>query len=249
MGRTKVTEDNLPDKKPNSRTLVAKYRWQALGSLVVIGILVGGYFVFHWRENRGYHPAYGDVATWLTFLAATVGIPFALYQFADQRQAIKGEFARQRERDELLAGQLKQVDLANRMSIRRQAEGVDFRPDTWRPVKGQDGKGQPIFAAEQYLARITNASKRPIRDVSCVIFNEDTGVRGSVNQLFACVNGALDPRAGESVGTIRTSEQYGFGFADLCNQDRIQMTVSFTDDAGIKWRLDQDLHLEQDGGG
>lgn len=243
-----MAEQNLPDKKPDYRDLVVEYWWQALGALVVVVIIVGGYFAFRWRENDGHHPVYGDVATWLTFLAAAVGIPFALYQFADQRQAIKGEFARQQERDELLAGQLQQVGLANRVLIRQQAESVDLHPDSWQPLTGRDSQGEPILGAAQHLARLKNKSKRPIRDVSCTIFNEDSGDNGPVNRLFEYVDNKLVPRAGESVKTIRADEAYGFGFADLCNQDRVQMTVSFTDDAGVKWRLGQDLHLEQDGG-
>jgi len=201
--------------------------------------------MFRSRENGGHHPEYGDVATWLTFLAAAVGIPFALYQFGEQRKTIKEEFERRQKSDQLLDGQLQQVRAANRALIRQQAEGVDLHLDSWRPLTGQDGQGRPILGASQHLARVANKSQRPIREVSCTLVNEDTGITGSVNQIFHSANNALDPRPGYSVETIRADEEYAFGFEDLCGQDHVRMTVAFVDDAGTEWRLGDDMHLEQ----
>jgi hypothetical protein len=112
-------------------------RWlTARRSAAVVGgaaLLALACWWLRWRESHGHHPSWGDVPTWLTFVAAELGVPFAIYQFNQQRTqlkeqqaAIADEFARQAKRDELLDEQLRQARSANRALTRQQAEQISL---------------------------------------------------------------------------------------------------------------------------
>jgi hypothetical protein len=230
-----------------------------LGVAVVIGV---GYLIFWLRENDGHSPAYGDVATWLTFVAAAVGIPFAIYQFvlqrrqlAEQAKTIKEEFARQQKRDELLDAQLDQARADRRVLIRAQAEKVDLMFAGWEsPISELTEEGDREPGKLFHLARVINNSSRPIRDVRCRLKKDhqalsNPATRVGKYEVFSPAQGlrGMSPKRGEAAALIRPGDEYGFVFdTKLSDAPDALMSVTFTDDAGTRWRIDHNLHLQQD---
>lgn len=238
---------------------VVKNRIRLLLTALGVAVLAGAYFVLRWRENHGHHPAYGDVATWLTFVAAAVGIPFAVYQFAlqrrqlaDQQKAITDEFSRQQKRDRLLDEQLKEIELRGRIIERQQAEKIgltftttvdDWAPEGWQKIPGG-----------YHIAVVANDSHRPIWNVRCRISPEG-GQGGTGSEQvgrFKETGVAAMHRSGVftdlartmALELIRPGDAWGFMFSISAQQyPQARMSVLFTDDADIEWRIDHDLHL------
>lgn len=74
--------------------------------------------------------SWGDVPTWLAVavVVGAVGGGVALGQLRQQGNVIKGEFERNKKRDDLLDGQLHELEQRTRIIERQQAELVEF---TW----------------------------------------------------------------------------------------------------------------------
>lgn len=55
-----------------------------------------------------------------------------------------------------------------------------------------------------------------------------------------------NPAEGSTVPLIRAGSQYGFLLRfDLEHNPDARLAARFTDDAGIHWQIDHDLHLEK----
>lgn len=232
------------------------------GATATAGLLIWGLLVFRSRENAGHTPNYGDLPTWLTFAAAAVGIPFAAYSFVlqrrqltEQQRTIAEEFARQKKRDELLDVQLEQTRAAGRAMVRAQAEMIDLVFDTWETETDQvDGYGDPVPGDLLHLARVTNKSSRPIWEVRCRLQKTSSSPdvpAVSVGRYQADPIGRywMPPTSGESAALIRPGGEHGFVFdAKISETASARMYVTFTDDAGNRWKIDHDLHLVQSDG-
>jgi len=74
--------------------------------------------------------SWGDVPTWLAVavVVGAVGGGVALGQLRQQGNVIKGEFERNKKRDDLLDGQLHELEQRTHIIERQQAELVEF---TW----------------------------------------------------------------------------------------------------------------------
>lgn len=113
-------------------------KWPIVVGALILAALIGGYFIFRWRENEGHNPNYGDVPTWLTFLAAAVGIPFALYQLRAFRQA---EEAHEREQAEQVSAFVEQNEGATFLVVTNRS-GRDV-PSCSGLYSSYGGEGQP----------------------------------------------------------------------------------------------------------
>jgi hypothetical protein len=174
------------------------------------------------------HINWGDVPTWLLFIGAVAAGIAAFRQLA-----VMQDDSRKR------TAQLE----------RAQADQVDVVLE--RSLKALPGEEPPAGLREaHWFVIVRNESRRPIRDVSCVMAPEV---------------GALQQAAVRSGHTIRTPGLAGtvFRAADTLiaavlrpgktwellfnvkseEQPQPEFTVRFTDDSGLHWSIDQDLRL------
>jgi hypothetical protein len=183
--------------------------------------------------------ALGDVPTWLLVVIGAVGGGAALWQLGLQRRQL-------RDQQEVIARQTRQLE-------RAQADAIDF---SWRPSAplGQTAEAQK---EEIWMGVVHNGSRRPIRDVVCRIEpgpaqGFDLGAQG-VGELVDVGMGSgasmpvfASPKLGDRVPLIRRDAIYGFKTEiPVKGHGVARMKVRFTDDAGLHWEIDPDLHLEK----
>jgi hypothetical protein len=101
------------------------------------------------------HINWGDVPTWLAVVVAAVGGGIALRQLRQQGNVIKGEIERNKARDDLLDGQLRELHEREKSRQREQAEAVDM---IWHDVPDGDGTSN---------VTVINRSRRPIKLITC----------------------------------------------------------------------------------
>jgi hypothetical protein len=162
-----------------------------------------------------------------------------------------------RKRDELFGKQLRESEQRIMIIERQQAEMIDLEPrSTLREVPGLD----PATNDTARAADVANRSPRPIRNVACRIEAAPSAPaqEASLSGVYAefppgplqapgATNRALiDPPAKPRITLIRSGETGAFLFpvGARLNQDA-RVAVRFTDDAGLHWQIDHDLHLEK----
>jgi hypothetical protein len=101
---------------------------------------------------------------------------------------------------------------------------------------------------------IDNASRRRILSAACRIEpSEGSGVTlaaeytGQLTDAEVSAHRGMinDPDEGSTVPLIRAGSQYGFLLRfDLEAHPDARLAARFTDDAGLHWQIDQDLHLQ-----
>jgi hypothetical protein len=177
---------------------------------------------------------WGDVPTWLAVLGAYPAAGAALWQLRLQRIQL-GE-------------QKQQLAQQTRIQERAQADKVGIL--VWPPESLPDRPGI-------VLAAVLNESSRPIRDVRCGIafdehqprYMEWLGVNVDWDQSSA-LQGSWD-RFGRPPGAtvvMRRGSTHGFEYrlTDHPNEGAGWSIVTrFTDDAGLCWQIDPDLHLHK----
>ena len=133
---------------------------------------------------------------------------------------------------------------------REQADKIGLRMGTipFPDYSEEDVSGFHVAPGEVvHMAVVSNESRRPIQNVGCkygpyfaVMVGRLVGQLGTPPRLIDSL-----PRADARV--IRAGETYGFVF-ELSSR-RLPIgghgEARFTDDAGLHWRLDDDLHLKQ----
>ena len=84
-------------------------------------------------------------------------------QLASQQSVIVGAVTRNQRRDQLLDGQLRELEQRARTFDRQQAEAIGLEPgSTSRPIPGFDPSAKNVI----YAADVVNGSRRPIRNVA-----------------------------------------------------------------------------------
>jgi hypothetical protein len=194
---------------------------------------------------------WGDVPTWAAVVVGAVGGTAALIQLRQQGNVLKGEIERNKRRDELLDGQLRDLERRALLFERQQANYVLVEIESWSAsLFGIQPPGPNGLA---FVAVVTNHSDRPIRQVAARL--EVTGeTPQTATRLGRWVEardlfGRNDMRFntftdGWCIDVIRADASGGFGFPRAA-QDELdgQVMVRFTDDAGLHWQLDQDMRL------
>jgi hypothetical protein len=175
---------------------------------------------------RGRRVDFGDVPTWLAVIAAVGAGWVALGAFRDQQK----EFTRQ----------VRQLE-------RQQADAIDL-------TRWEDGSMFFVPDASMSMPRpqtvlaIENKSSRPIRDVRCRLWPE-----GDAHHVIVYATGPTcripnssrpitEPTRETTVPLLRPGGWFAFLFAEQCKEDA-RYAVRFTDDAGLHWQIDRDLHL------
>jgi hypothetical protein len=187
-----------------------------------------------WLSHK-HSVAWGDVPTWLAFVVVLIGLPAALLQLNMQRIQLREQQGELRERQILLERQQ-----ADRINLTR--DYSDSAPESYSTTR------------HVWMAVVTNDSERPIRDVASRIqLVEDgpllSGARiGELVPMEALQAGRAfqDIPTTNKVAMIRVNRSYGFAFGVSADDNpTAQAIVRFTDDAGLHWQLDQDLHLQK----
>jgi hypothetical protein len=207
-------------------------RWIAALILGVVCLAVALWYL--WRAHK-HSVAWGDVPTWLEFVVVFIGLPAALLQLNMQRIQLREQ----------------QRELAEHRLLqdRQQADKVNLTRD-------QSDSAPATYSAtgQVWMAVVTNDSERPIRDVASRIqivrdgpLIGDARIGELIPMLSAQSGRAFqDLSTGNQVAIIRINHSYGFAFSvGADGHPTAHVMARFTDDAGLHWQLDQDLHLEK----
>jgi hypothetical protein len=191
---------------------------------------------------------WGDFPAWalaVIALAALIAAVLAYRKEADaarklaeqvdlQREQLKDQQEANRKQAEVMNAQLREMAQRAQTYERQQADHINLK---W--ARNTD---------DTYLAILMNESSRPIRNAVCQI--EEAPGQGlqhaiRVGPFKPSTRGKhnLFATGGSRVPLIRISESYGFEFALDYGHPGAQVTARFTDDAGLYWQIDHDLHL------
>jgi hypothetical protein len=163
---------------------------------------------------------------------------------------------------------LKERERLRRIAEREQANDVGFAwwpashelvisPPTQLPpgTQGATVTGAHGDTAGMSVLVVDNGSRRRILDAACRIEpSEGTGLTLAAERvgllpdsLLGSHRSIMDNAAdGSMVPLIRAGFRYGFLVRfDLERNRDARLAARFTDDAGLHWQVDQDLHLQQ----
>lgn len=208
--------------------------WTAT-SILGLACVALALFLWHLWRAHGHNTAWGDVPTWLAAAIVFIGLPAALLQLNMQRIQLREQQHELREHHLLLE--------------RQQADKVDLIRDY-----GDSPPATYSAPGRVWMAVVTNNSERPIRDVASRIqLVQGSPLLGGARIGELIPNPTLqggrafqDRSTENKVAIIRINHCYGFVFGVSADEHPIaQVTTRFTDDAGLHWQLDQDLHLKR----
>lgn len=188
---------------------------------------------------------WGDVPTWLAVFAAVGAGGVAGWQLRLQRIQL-------REQQQVLADQ-------TRMLERQQAEKVDVQQMAMDSELARHGLDEGLGFVNVALA--INGSSRPIRNVACFVRAISVDADPEVEKLAdvaidvipAHMRGdrkiaaeAPKVRYYSHVEVIRAGGTAGFTLPlPALSYSLAFYSVRFTDDAGLHWQIDPDMHLEK----
>lgn len=171
-------------------------------------------------------------------------------QLEDQRKI-------NQKRDELFDKQLRESEQRTIIIERQQAEMIELEPaPTSRQIPGLD----PATDKTAWAADVVNRSPRPIRDVAIRIEARSgaPAQEASLSDVYAEFSPSplappgvgsralIDPPERPRIALIRAGGTGAFLFpvGARLNPDA-RLTLRFTDDAGLHWQVDHNLHLEK----
>lgn len=180
----------------------------------VLGFLLGGWLLGQlWRRQADW----GDIPTWLGLAAAAVAGFVALRQLRQQQDEIAKAAEEAAERAE--------------ERLRQQAEDVDV---------------QVRAGSTEVVVDVNNNSRRPIRNVTCRIqsrVDDASLVRVRVYYPPWPIGGRIPvTESGTEARVVRAKWMTAFSASTPRTAD-VLAVVWFTDDAGLRWQLDEDMHL------
>lgn len=183
---------------------------------------------------------WGDVPTWLLVVLAAVGGGAALWQLRLQRRQLQDQ----------------QDDMARRTRQleRVQADAIDL---SWQPTAPLAAAPDQNSSQPVWTGVVQNDSRRPIRDVVCRVqphpAQDFSGGSEIVAEIVSLEPGPDDPLLefgrmwlGDRVQLVRSGAKFGFQTTIRAADHGVaRMKVRFTDDAGLHWEIDPDLHLSK----
>lgn len=202
-------------------------------------------------------PQWGDVPTWVTAGVAFFALIAAIAAYSKQAAAVN-KLSKQ---IDVQSEQLKDQQEANRkQAIVLDAELSEFR-ERARLVERQQANAVDLKVENEYhlpqepairVARVFNGSNRPIRNVRCFV---RVGQEQKPHRMLwvkeladqgAGSWAALGQEEGDTALVIRPSARHGFHYViEHSSRPWLWVTLRFTDDAGLHWQIDEDLHLEK----
>lgn len=224
--------------------------------VLAIGCMVTGFLAATLTFGAPWHlpPAWGDIPTWLAFIAASVAGSAALIQLSQQQRQITEEAARNIQRDELVRTQLAEATERMNAIRRQQAEQVIMTAFPISSVRDGDGRIG--------MCQVTNESGRPIRGIACrmliagkLIMPREFESGQELNPVFGTPGpggglsylpadeGTFDLVTGGYFRLLANQVIRVIFPADSDDTNMVQYLVRFTDDAEVRWQLDNDMHL------
>jgi hypothetical protein len=209
--------------------------------------------------------SWGDVPTWALAaiaLLALIAAVAAYFKQADaasklaeqvdlQRDQLRDQQKANSKQAEVLEVQLREIRQRAEAVERQQADAITAGPESW----GGTVPGVEVPAGrDMYAAVVGNESRRPIRNVACRIEIAPTGdalhpaaLVGLVNEKPSRPRDALLEKAEDTrVRLLRAGSKAAFVFVyDIARHPGAKITARFTDDAGLHWQIDHDLHLQK----
>jgi hypothetical protein len=222
----------------------------------------------HAAGNAGSSVQWGDVPTWLLAaiaLAALVAAVLAYLKQADaardvseqvrlQRHALADQQEANAKQAEVLDAQLREMRQRESLIERQQADEVKFTATRWSDqVPGlRESQGPPL-----HMARAENKWHRPITNLVCRIQTTPGDLMHeawlTARMVWSAGGPGLpsywmfrDEAQGTRVSLVRAGEAGAFIFMyEIAQYPDAQMTLRFTDDAGLHWQINHDEHLEK----
>jgi hypothetical protein len=185
---------------------------------------------------------WGDVPAWVTVVVAFLALIAAGLAYLTQSKQLR----------------LQQTQLKDqtRVQEREQANQIDvdwqnLDPSAWLRQSWKAG------ANIDKMLVVADNSKRPIHSVACKLQRSATSGDQEPRRLADAVSelGPSTPEhqeatfkpGGPSLAVIKAGASGGFIWSsgDMPDSQGSQFWVRFTDDAGLHWEIDTDLHLEK----
>jgi hypothetical protein len=209
--------------------------WRVAGSAGVLAGFLVGLLVF--GRPWGLPADWGDIPTWLLVLLGAVAGWAALDQLRILQGQVKEEVERNAQRDKLIDEQLKEAEARAVSEQRRQAEGVELR------FRGS-------------VAFVLNQSPRPVFDIACSVMSRAAlDIVARADKAGAAFDAIVaphppgteqlelvPPESGWRWAALRPRASCGFIFEGLATAEDHVTVVWFTDDAGLRWQLDGNMH-------
>jgi hypothetical protein len=175
---------------------------------------------------------WGDVPTWLLFVGAVAAGVAAFRQLSVMQEDSRRRTA------QLERAQADQID-------------VVLVPSSLLPP----GVTRSEVSNEEYwFVEVRNNSRRPIREVGCVMvphlglppqFAAQGGELASVPLPGGRSGSTFIPARAPIASVLRVGDAWGFLFSIKVNEYTFaEFTAHFTDDAGLRWMIDHNLHLK-----
>jgi hypothetical protein len=195
------------------------------------------------------------IATTVLAVGAGVTAVFAILAYGKQSEELREQRGLNALQSDDLKASLLERERQRRVAERAQADAVEFAwwPSSHVLVTGPAGGNANVRGAAVLAVR--NASRHRITNVTCraatpgrpglTLPAEKTG---EMTETGSPAHRAIlnSPAEGSAVPLIRPGSRYGFLLRfNLDEQPGTHLAVLFTDDAGLHWQINQDLHLEQ----
>lgn len=230
-------------------------------AVLALGALIAAILAYRKQSSSDDHLA-EQVRTQSEALAEQRKATRALADQAEaQRKALEDQQAANAKQAEALDAQLAELSQRAAAVARQQADAVTIKPGDWRgSVPGVRTRNGPAV----HKAVVTNGWYRPVRDIACCVQTEQNGPLhpaclvarrvpvppspfGQASPTATSLDGyTLDDRVEDSkIRLLKAGETAEFVFVyDVATHQGI-LTLRFTDDAGLCWQVDNDLHLQQ----
>lgn len=253
------------------RSLLRDLRvWSLVGAGVGVGFVIG-LLIF----GKPWHlpPAWGDIPTWISAIA-TVGLligaiitaQYAIKAFRAQSKEVGDQATMLKVQSDQLDEQrtinalqardleesLKERERLRRITEREQADAVLFE---WWPASQVliMGIADGTVRVTGSVLAVRNESRRRIVNITCriepsggaglTLVTQQVGVLATSTSHSAVFSGLAPAGA---IPLMRPRAWSGFLVRfDLATHPTARLATRFTDDAGLHWQIDQDLHLER----
>jgi hypothetical protein len=185
---------------------------------------------------------WGNVPAWLALTVATAAATVGLLQLRQQSNTLRGEVERNKRRDELLDGQLQEVQQRADDRPREQAESIDVSwvEDTRRGLIHNRSR-RPITKVVSRIVETLSDGSQVLHQPEFWEVKEPLGDDYNVRYPHDPVP-ELRPSA-TAKGFYKFTDLAWVKFRKKERKDW-RLAARFYDDAGRRWQLDQYMHLE-----